>query len=164
MQTFPVIRDALQAIGSTLLLFLGAAVAAPSAVRAGEPQQDDKPYDRPYVVEYYYKARWGYADEFIRLFKKNHFPLLRRQVEMGRFLKVSAAKPRLHGTEEGRWDYRVTIVFKNLLVTADGFDEAALARSMFPDQEAYRKEEQRRFEILLAHWDLPVEDVDLEKP
>ena len=26
--------------------------------------------DRPFVVEYYYKAKWGYAEEFIRLFKK----------------------------------------------------------------------------------------------
>jgi len=26
----------------------------------------------------------------------------------------------------------------------------------------YKKEEQRRFEILDAHWDLPVKDVDLD--
>jgi hypothetical protein len=32
---------------------------------------------------------------------------------------------------------------------------------MFPDQESYKKEEQRRFEILEAHWDLPVKDIDL---
>ena len=25
------------------------------------------------MVEYYYKAKWEYADEFIRLFKKNHY-------------------------------------------------------------------------------------------
>jgi len=35
------------------------------------------------VVEYYYKARWGFADEFIRLFKKNHFPVLKREIELG---------------------------------------------------------------------------------
>jgi len=29
-------------------------------------------------------------------------------------------------------------------------------------QETYKKEEQRRFEILDAHWDLPIKDVDLE--
>lgn len=27
------------------------------------------------------------------------------------------------------------------------------------DQEFYKKEEQRRFEILDAHWDLPIKDV-----
>ena len=120
--------------------------------------------DKPYVVEYYYKARWGYADEFIRLFKKNHYPVLKKQIDLGRILKVTAVKPRLHATEEGRWDYRVTIVFKNVLLTADGFDEQALMRSLFPDQETFKKEEQRRFEILLGHWDVPIDDVDLEKP
>ncbi len=119
--------------------------------------------DKPYVVEYYYKTRWGHADEFLRLFKKNHFPLLRKQVEMGRMLSVSMVKPRLHATEDGRWDFRVTIVFKNVQMTIDGFDEAALAKELFPDQETFKKEEQRRFEILLAHSDVPVEDVDLER-
>ncbi len=119
--------------------------------------------DTPYTVEYYYKTRWGYADEFIRLFRKNHHPMLKKQVEMGRMLNVSAVKPRLHATEEGRWDYRVTIVFKNVQYTVDGFDESALAKSLFPDQETFKKEEQRRFEILLAHWDVPVDRVELEE-
>jgi hypothetical protein len=43
----------------------------------------------------------------------------------------------------------------------DGFDEKALIQQMFPDQETYKKEERRRFEILDAHWDLPIRDVDL---
>jgi hypothetical protein len=113
------------------------------------------------VVEYYYKVKWGHADEFITLFRKNHYPLLKKQVEMGRMLKVSAVAPRYHTTEDGRWDYRVTIVFKNATVANDGFDEKALIKQLYPDQETYKKEEQRRFEILDAHWDLPIKDVDL---
>lgn len=118
--------------------------------------------DKPYVVEYYYKAKWGHADEFITLFKKNHYPLLRKEVEMGRMLKVSAVAPVYHTTEDGRWDYRVTIVYKNATVANDGYDSSALLKQMFPDQETYKKEEQRRFEILDAHWDLPIKDVDLD--
>ena len=38
-----------------------------------------------FVVEYYYKAKWGYADEFLQLFKKNHYPLLKKEVEMDQF-------------------------------------------------------------------------------
>ena len=34
---------------------------------------------------------------------------------------------------------------------------------LYPDQEAFKKEEQRRFEILDAHWDLPIKDVQLDK-
>jgi len=117
--------------------------------------------DKPFVVEYYYKVKWGYADEFITLFKKNHYPLLKKQVEMGRMLQVSAVSPRYHMTEDGRWDYRVTIVFRNAAVANDGFDEKGLIQQLYPDQATYKKEEQRRFEILEAHWDLPLKDVEL---
>ena len=118
--------------------------------------------DKPFVVEYYYKAKWGHADEFIALFRKNHYPVLKKEVELGRLLKVTAVAPFYHPTEDGRWDYRVTIVYKNATVAHDDFDSKALIKQMYPDQEAYWKEEQRRFEILDAHWDLPVKDVELE--
>ena len=117
---------------------------------------------QPFVVEYYYKAKWGNADEFLRLFKKNHYPLLKKQVEMGRMLKVWMDQPRYHATEDGRWDYRVTIVFQNATVANEPFDEAVLQRQLYPDQDTFKREEQRRFEILLAHWDLPVKPVELE--
>ena len=117
--------------------------------------------DKPFVVEYYYKTKWGYADEFITLFRKNHYPLLKKQVEMGRMLSVSAVAPVYHTTEDGRWDYRVTIVYKNATVAHDGFDSNALIKQLYPDQDTYKKEEQRRFEILVAHWDLPIKEVDL---
>jgi hypothetical protein len=118
--------------------------------------------DKPFAIEYYYKAKWGYADEFLRLFKKNHYPVLKKEMEMGRILKVWMDAPRLHTTEDGRWDFRVTIVFKNGAVANDDFDSQPMIRQLYPDQETYKKEEQRRFEILLAHWDLPVKTVDLE--
>src|SRR6266850_7460975 len=77
--------------------------------------------DKPYVIEYYYKAKWGHADEFIALFKKNHYPVLKKEIEMGRILEVHGTQPRLHGTEDGRWDYRITIVFKNASIANDSF-------------------------------------------
>jgi hypothetical protein len=127
------------------------------------PAQAPTASDKPYVVEYYYRAKWGYADEFLRLFKKNHYPLLQKQVELGRMVKVWMDQPQYHATEDGRWDYRVTIVFKNATVANTPFDEEAIKRQMYPDQETYAKEEQRRFEILLSHWDVPVKTVDLDK-
>jgi len=78
-------------------------------------------------------------------------------------LRVSMTSPRLHSTEDGRWDYRVTIVFKSAAIANDNFDTEALLRQLYPDQENYKKEEQRRFEILDAHWDLPIKDVVLDK-
>jgi len=130
---------------------------------AGAAQAPPAGPSEPFVVEYYYKARWGYAEEFIRLFKKNHYPVLKRQLELGRIQEITAAAPRFHGTEEGRWDYRVTLVWKNAAAPHEPFPEADLRR-LFPDQEALRREEQRRFEILAAHWDVPVVTVDLTRP
>ncbi len=118
---------------------------------------------KPFVVEYYYKTKWGHAEEFISLFKKNHLPILRKQVELGRFLEVTAHTPRYHATEDGRWDYRITIVFASAAAAMEGSpSEKTLAAQMFPDQETFRREEQRRFQILEAHWDLPIKTVDLE--
>lgn len=115
---------------------------------------------QPFTVEYYYKARWGYADEFLRLFKKNHLPVLQKQIELGRLVSVKIEKPRYHSTEEGRWDFRVTLVFKSAAIAFAPFDEAALAKQLYPDQETFKKEEQRRFEILLSHWDVPIVGVE----
>ena len=141
----------------SLAAILLAAFIVPAVARA----QSAAP-DRPFVVEYYYKTKWGHADEFLKLFKKNHYPVLRREVDMGRLIKVWMDQPRYHMTEDARWDFRVTIVFKNATVANEPFDEAELQKQLYPDQGTFQKEEQRRFEILDAHWDLPVKSVDLD--
>jgi hypothetical protein len=124
--------------------------------------QQQSASDKPYVIEYYYKAKWGHAEEFIALFKKNHYPVLKKEIELGRILKVFAQVPRYHATEGGRWDFRTTIVFKNAQIANDNFDAAPILKQLFPDQDSYKKEEQHRFEILDAHWDLPIKDFDLD--
>ena len=127
-------------------------------------QAEGKQSERPFIVEYYYKAKWGHADEFIRLFKKNHYPVLKMQVDRGRMLRVSAVKPRYHATEDGRWDYRVTIVYKNVeSAFGPASEEEAIKKELFPDQVKFRAEEERRFEILDAHWDVPIDDVEIDR-
>ncbi|HSQ29139.1 MAG TPA: hypothetical protein VLN49_04775 [Gemmatimonadaceae bacterium] len=124
----------------------------------GSPAQTGA--NQPYTMEYYYKVQWGHQQEFLNLFLKNHYPLLRKEVEQGRILSVRIETPANHMTEESRWDYRVTLVFKtSTLATTTNPDEPALIKQLWPDQATYTREEQRRFEILLAHWDLPVTDV-----
>ena len=73
---------------------------------------------------------------------------------------VKIETPSNHMTEDARWDYRVTIKFKNSTVaTTANPDEESLIKQLWPDQDTYKREEQKRFEILLAHWDLPVSDI-----
>ena len=95
---FP-LRFSMSSLGVVVVLLATLSTALPlpaarpqDAVTAGNAQ------DKPFVVEYYYKVKWGHADEFISLFRKNHYPLLKKQVEMGRMLKVSAVAPRYHTT------------------------------------------------------------------
>ena len=144
-----------------LALLLLLVLLAGSACAQGSPPKASA--DQPYTVEYYYKTKWGNQEEFLRLFKKNHYPILRRQIEMGRIVRVEINAPENHMTEDARWDFRVTIVFKNAAVLHSNFDEAALVKQMYPDQATFKREEQRRFEVLLAHWDLPIAPVDLDK-
>jgi hypothetical protein len=121
--------------------------------------------DQPYVIEYYYKTQWGHQQEFLQLFLKNHYPVLKKQMETGRILSVKIETPANHLPEDARWDYRVTIRFKNsTAATTANPTEETIIKQLWPNQETYKREEQRRFEILLAHWDVPVTDITPRVP
>ena len=141
-----------------LLVILLLTVCAIPALAQGAPPQGGA--DQPYTMEYYYKTQWGHQQEFLDLFLKNHYPLLQKMVETGRMISVKIEQPSNHMTEDARWDFRVTIRFKNsTLATTANPDEERFIKQLWPDQETYKREEQRRFEILLAHWDLPLTDI-----
>ena len=140
------------------LLALSLLVAVHPLFAQGAPPQQAA--DQPYAMEYYYKVQWGHQQEFLNLFLKNHYPLLQKNMESGRIVSVKVEQPANHTTEDGRWDYRVTIRFKNsTAATTANPDEERFIKMLWPDQEKYKREEQRRFEILMAHWDLPVTDI-----
>jgi len=111
-----------------------------------------------FTIESYYKVKWGYGAEFISLWKQNHYPLLKKALENGDVISITASEPRFHSGEETRWDFRVTVVFKtvNLAFQEDLLD--AYKKQLFPDSEALKKSEQHRFELLLAHWDIETEN------
>ena len=141
-----------------LLFTLWLSALAQPMLGQGAPPQGAP--DQPYTVEYYYKVQWGHQEEFLQLFLKNHYPLLQKVVGTGRMLSVKIETPANHMTEDARWDYRVTIVFKNsALATTANPDEERFIKQLWPKQRVYKREEQRRFRILLAHWDLPVSNI-----
>ena len=142
---------------AALIVVFAASLAVPVTAQGAPPQVGA---DQPYTVEYYYKVQWGHQQEFLDLFLKNHYPLLKRIAATGRIVSLKIEAPAYHTTEDGRWDYRVTVRYKNsTLATTANPDEEALIKELWPDQATYKKEEQRRFEILAGHWDLPVTDI-----
>jgi len=141
-----------------LLLLVCFCAAANLSAQAGGSTQPKNAF----AVEYYYKVKWGHQEEFLSLFRKNHLPLLQKQVESGRILSVAITTPRYHMTERDRWDYRVTLVFKDAVLAMEG-DSPDLIRQLYPDQVTFKREESRRFEILEAHWDLPIVGLEVGK-
>jgi len=111
----------------------------------------------PVTIENYYKIKWGYAEEFIALWKKNHYPLLKKLLEKGDVLSIKAETPILHSSEDSRWDFKVTITFKTEHLALDYSIVDPFKKELFPDTDDYKKQEQRRWELVLAHWDVPVE-------
>src|SRR5580698_6854966 len=92
-----------------LSLILPGVMIAPLMAQGAPPQGKA---DQPYTVEYYYKVQWGHQQEFFDLFLKNHYPLLKRIEATGRLVALKIESPAYHTTEDGRWDYRVTIKYK----------------------------------------------------
>lgn len=111
----------------------------------------------PVTVLYFYKTRWGAHDEFVELFERNHLPILNAQVEDGRLLEVRRYVPRFHGDGRADWDVLVTITYRDFAALED-HAEREIAKRLFPDQERYRADERRRFELLEAHWDVPLDE------
>ncbi len=127
----------------------------------GYSQQNITASSEYFTVEGYYKVKWGYADEFISLWKANHYPLLKKAIEKGDIISVSASKPILHSGEDTRWDFRVIIVFKTVVQAFDQYLTEPYKKQLYPDQEALKKAEQHRFELLISHWDIETDKVSL---
>ena len=138
---------------------LAAALLALAALAAPALAQE-----KPVTVAYYYRVRWGFQQEFERLFFKNHYPVLKDQMGPGGRIKaVSVYRPTFHGDGRADWTFLVVITFANWGVMGGPSGEEAIAKRLYPDQETFRKEEQRRFEILDAHWDVPLVEVEPPK-
>ena len=121
--------------------------------------QDKKDY---FIIENYYKVKWGFADEFINLWKVNHYPLLKKAIDKGDIISVEAEKPKLHSGEDTRFDFKVTIVFKNEKLAFDPNLTKQYEKQLYPDLEKLKKDEQHRFELLIAHWDVMIEKIELQ--
>ena len=74
---------------------------------------------------------------------------------------MRAEKPKLHSGEDTRWDFKVTIVFKNTKLAFDADLTTPYKKPLYPDLDKLAKDEQHRFELLLAHWDIMVEKIEL---
>jgi hypothetical protein len=137
----------------------GARAATPVTTQAPAAQSSVKP-ER--TVWYFYKVKWGHQDEFLDLFKRNHLPVLSAQREAGRMTAMRTFVPTYHGDGRADWTFAVAITFRDTAAMMGPSGEEAIVKRLYPDQATFKKEEQRRFEIVEAHWDVPLNEVDLQ--
>ena len=136
--------------------------AHPWHVSAQETASPPVPQVAPFTYEFYYKVKWGHLDEFLELYKKNHLPILRHQQSTGEILRMTAAFPINHASEADRWDFRMTVIYRDAIVAHEDPTEQPWVKELFPDQAAFEREEQRRFELLIEHMDIPIAVEDVE--
>ncbi|SDE99237.1 hypothetical protein [Terriglobus roseus] len=115
---------------------------------------------KPVTVEWVYRVKYGYKDEWWALFKKNQISVLERQKQLGYVKEYTVYAPSLHTSEDSRWDYRIVIV-RASADAPQGLSEGEIAKQLFPDQTTYKREENRRWELTTNHWDLPIHVVNL---
>jgi len=138
-----------------------AAMAAALPLALPAFAQPAKPGVKGYEVEWLYRVRYGFIDEWWDIYRKYEIPTLDRMQQLGYILSYRVYHPQLHTDEAARWDYRVEIVFKDF--DAAGHEEE-VAQQLFPDGAARKAAERRRWELTNNHWDLPIYQVDTTKP
>ncbi len=144
---------------SLALAAMGLVIALAGASRAQQAPANSSvsAMEKPYLVEWVYKVKWGYADEFWQLFKKYQIATLNREKELGYVTSYTVYRPGLHTGEDTRWEYRIVITYKNIASSTHGSE---VEKQLFPDREAMKRGENRRWEITEAHYDLPIHTID----
>lgn len=128
----------------------GAGAQAPASQPAGEPK----------TTWFFYTVKWGGQDEFLDLFQRNHYPILKAMQKAGHYLSVKTMVPENHGDGRADWTFAVELVEPAVRPTSPTEEE--IVAKLYPDRAKLQREEQRRFELLLAHWDVPLNRIDLD--
>jgi hypothetical protein len=145
----------------SLALVLGALAALPlfavfAQAPAGQTSGDQR------TVWYFYTVKWGYQDEFLDLFQRNHYPVLKEQLKRGRITAIRTYVPTYHGDGRADWTFAVGLTYRDTAAMTGPSGDDEIVRQLYPDQAKFQKEEQRRFDILVAHWDVPLNELNLE--
>jgi hypothetical protein len=112
---------------------------------------------KPYQEEWVYRVKYGFQDEWWHLFQTYQIAALDEEKRRGYVLDYTVVRPGLHTSEDARWDYRIVITYNGW---EGSRHEGEVVKALFPDTAAYRQGENRRWELTLNHWDLPIRQID----
>jgi hypothetical protein len=137
-----------------------AAAAGLNAAQTTAPRAQASPAAAPRTTWFFYTVKWGFQDEFLDLFQRNHYPVLKARLDAGHYASIRTFTPTYHGDGRADWTFAVELIERAGATGAP--TEQEIIKKLYPDQAKFRKEEQRRFELLEAHWDVPLNAVDFE--
>jgi hypothetical protein len=140
------------------LVTLGLAplIALATSASAGQPMP------QPVTIEYYYKLAPGGSSEWLALYKKNHNPLLKELMKEG-LLKSEKLYARRFHAESPAWDYKIVMIWRDWSALEEAHNrEPEILKSLYPDKEDHDRQEKRRWELTLSHWDDVLDEVPLD--
>ena len=93
-------RSVSVAVMVVLLFGVGGRAQAPAQQAAGEAK----------TVWFFYTVKWGFQEEFLDLFQRNHYPILKEMEKAGLYLSVKTFVPENHGDGRADWTFAVELV------------------------------------------------------
>ena len=114
------------------------------------------------VIEYYYKLAPGAAAEWLELYKKNHNPMLQQLIKEGILLSEKLYERRFHSVAPA-WDYKIVMEWRDWAALEEAhLRHPPIERALYRDLEEHARQEQRRWELTLRHWDDVLREVPLD--
>ena len=111
----------------------------------------------------FYKLPAGRQDEWLALYKKYHFPIMKYEKEHGQVISETVYKRAAHHVSPS-WDIAIVIVAPPASQKPKAEKtRGELIRSLFPDLDDYVKGERARWALTLEHWDEQWIEVDIDK-
>jgi hypothetical protein len=116
----------------------------------------------PVVIEYYYKLIPAGMAEWLALYKKNHNPVLKQLIKEGILMSEVLYERHFHA-ETPAWDYKIVMVWRDWAALEEAHHrDAQIKRDLYPDKEDHDRQEKRRWELTVAHWDDVLREVSLD--
>lgn len=118
---------------------------------------------KPEVYVDFYKLPPGHQDEWLALYKKYHYPIMKYQIEHGQMVSEKIYTRSTHELSPS-WDIAIVLVLPPAaLRKKPEVTRAQMIRKLFPDIDDYVKGEKHRWELTLEQWTEIWTEVDVEK-
>ncbi len=141
------------------VLVLGALSPAVALSQANNGAGDGKPE----VHVDYYKLPPGRQDEWLALYKKYHYPIVRYLVEHGQMTSETIYTRAVHELSPS-WDVSIVIVIPPAGQRKKSeFTRAQLIRKLYPDLDDYVQGERKRWALTLEQWNESWVEIDIDK-